>query len=66
MARILAAGPDAVKPEKLFLLWNVADGIYRRITPAEDQFTLEQVLECDFHEMTKREYLKPILALIAD
>ena len=64
--RVVAAGPDVVKPEKLFLLWNVADLTYRRITPAEDQFTLEQVLECDLYEMTKREYLKPILAMIAD
>ena len=66
VARVVAAGPEIVKPEKLFMLWNVADLMYRRSTPVEDQFTMEQVLECDLFEMTKREYLKPILAMVPE
>jgi hypothetical protein len=40
----LMATPDA-KPEKVFLLWNVADCLYRQQTPAADQWSLEQLME---------------------
>ncbi|MBA3684285.1 MAG: hypothetical protein H0W72_03485 [Planctomycetes bacterium] len=64
--RVVALGPERAKPEKLFLLWNVADGLYRDKTPAEDQWSLEQLMEADLQDMKKRAYLQPILRLIAE
>ena len=58
--------PGAAKPEKLFLLWNVADHLYREKTPREDQWTLEQLLEADLQDMLKRPYLAPILRTVTD
>ncbi len=66
VARLVSLGVAAVKPEKLFLVWNAADWIYRRQLPAEKQWTLEQMMEADLHDMQKRSYLAPILAQIAD
>jgi hypothetical protein len=59
--RLVAMGPEAAPPAKLFLLWNAADAIYRRITPADEQFSIEQIMQADLAEMQKRPYLDPIL-----
>lgn len=63
--RLVALGP-AAKPAKLFLLWNAADHIYRRQTPADDQRSLAELMAYDLHEMSGRDYLKPIIERIAD
>lgn len=62
----LAAQGAAAKPAKLALLWQVADAIYRRQTPAAEQWTVEQMMEADFQEMKKRPYLEPILRQVAE
>jgi hypothetical protein len=64
--RLVEAGPEVAKPGKLFLLWWVADGIYRRTVPADQQWSVEQILESDLQEMLKRPYLKPILDRVVD
>ncbi len=64
--RLIDLGAGKAKPEKLFLLWNVADALYRAKTPAEDQWTLEQLMEADLQEMKKRAYLAPILRQISE
>lgn len=64
--RLIGLGPEGAKPAKLFLLWNVADTFYRRQTPTEDQWSLEELMEYDLQEMKKREYLRPILDKIRD
>ncbi len=61
----LIAAPD-IKPEKLFLLWNVADHLYRQKTPATDQWSLETLMEADLQEMKKREWMAPLLGMIAE
>jgi phosphoribosyl-ATP pyrophosphohydrolase len=65
-ARLVALNLDQVKPAKLFLFWNVADTLYRAMTPADQQFTLEQIMETDLHEMRKRPYLEPVLRAVAE
>ena len=64
--RLVGMAPGAAKPEKLFLLWNVADHLYREKTPATDQWSLDQLMEADLQEMTKRAYLAPILRSVVD
>jgi hypothetical protein len=64
--RLVAQGPEAARPDKLFLLWNVADHLYRSRTPDEDQWSLEQVMEADLQDMMKRSYLAPILRQVAE
>ncbi len=64
--RLAAFAADKIKPEKLFLLWNVADGLYREKTPKEDQWSLDQLMEADLQDMMKRAYLEPILREIVD
>ncbi len=64
--RLAGLAPEAVKPEKLFLMWNVADRIYRMRTPVDKQWSLEQLMEADLQEMLKRPYLEPILAAVTD
>lgn len=63
--RLVAVGPTA-KPAKLFLLWNVADSIYRHQTPADEQRSLAELMAYDLHEMSGRDYLKPIIGRITD
>jgi|GEM_PF-3051105 len=63
--RLVSQGEQA-RPDKLFLLWNVADHLYRAHTPSEDQWSLEQLMEADLQDMKKRTYLAPILARILD
>ena len=63
--RLVGLG-TAAKPAKLFLLWNVADSIYRRQTPADEQRSLAELMAYDFHEMSGRDYLKPIIERIPD
>jgi phosphoribosyl-ATP pyrophosphohydrolase len=64
--RLVGLGPDAAKPEKLFLLWLVADRIYRRTTPQDQQWSIEQLMEADLQDMKKKTYLHPVLAAIKD
>ena len=64
--RLIGLGADHIKPEKLFLVWNAADWIYRRQTPAEKQWSLEQLMEADLHDMKKRSYLVPIIDKITE
>lgn len=66
VARLVAAGPAVARPAKLFLLWNAADLIYRRQTPADQQRSLEELMAYDFHDMQSRGYLKPIIDRIRD
>ena len=66
LERILAMAPEAVKPEKLFLVWNAADWIYRRQTPEDKQWSLEQLMEADLQDMKKRWYLGPIIAEVTE
>jgi phosphoribosyl-ATP pyrophosphohydrolase len=63
--RLVAVGP-AAKPGKLFLLWNVADSIYRHQTPADGQRSLAELMDYDLHEMSGRDYLKPIIERITN
>ncbi len=64
--RLLALGAEGAKPEKLFLLWNSADHIYRRITPADDQRSLDELMAYDLHEMSQRVWMGPLLKQIVD
>ena len=64
--RLVGMAPGAAKPEKLFLLWNVADHLYREKTPVADQWSLEDLMEADLQEMIKRAYLAPILCAVVD
>jgi hypothetical protein len=47
-------------------VWNAADWIYRRQTPADKQWSLEQLMEADLHDMKKRSYLVPIIDKITE
>ena len=64
--RLVGLGAGVAKPEKLFLLWNAADWIYRRQTKPDSQWSLEQLMEADLQDMKKRPYLEPILQQIQD
>jgi hypothetical protein len=64
--RLVTLGPAEAKPVKLFLLWNVADLIYRRQTPRDDQRSMSELMDYDLHEMRSRDYLKPIIDRIRD
>jgi hypothetical protein len=59
--RLVALGSAQAKPEKLFLLWLVADRLYRLQTKPDQQWSLEQLMEADLQEMLKRPYLKPFI-----
>ncbi len=59
--RLAELGPDQAKPAKLYLLWWVADLLYRRLTPGDRQWSLEQIMEYDLQEMKKRPYLQAVL-----
>lgn len=61
----LMTAPEA-KPEKLFLLWNVADHLYRQKTPADDQWSLETLMEADLQDMKKRSWMAPLLGMIPE
>ena len=62
--RLVALGPGAAPPDKLFMLWNAADWIYRRSVPAEQQWSIDQLMAADLAEMRKRSYLLPIIAMV--
>lgn len=64
--RLVEGGPAKAKAHKLFLLWNVADRIYRTQKPADKQWSLEELMEADLQEMKKRPYLEPILREISE
>jgi phosphoribosyl-ATP pyrophosphohydrolase len=63
--RLVSQGVEFARPDKVFLLWNVADHLYRTRTRAEDQWSLEQLMEADLQDMKKRTYLEPILRQIS-
>jgi phosphoribosyl-ATP pyrophosphohydrolase len=64
--RLVALGAEQAKPAKLFLLWNVADHIYRRQTRIDQQWSMEQLMEADLQDMKKRDYLEPILRMVGE
>jgi hypothetical protein len=66
VGRLVALGPEQAKPSKLFLLWLIADRIYRAQTPPDKQWSLEQLLEADLQDMKKRPYLEPILRMVPE
>ena len=66
VTRLTDLGPERAKPEKLFLLWNVADYLYRSSKPSAEQWSLEQLMEADLQDMKKRAYLAPILREIGE
>ena len=59
--RLVALGAAQARPEKLFLLWLVADRLYRLQTAPDQQWSLEQLMEADLQEMRKRPYLRPFI-----
>lgn len=64
--RLVAIGPEAAKPEKLFLLWCCSHLIYRRVADPDTLISLESLMEIDLQDMKKRDYLRGILTEIAD
>lgn len=63
--RLAGLSPELAKPQKLFLLWNVADGIHRA-QQRDDAWPLESIMEADLQDMKKRPYLAPILREIQE
>lgn len=66
IARLAELGPQGARPAKLFLLWNVADRIYRRQTPPGAQRSVEELMAYDLNEMRSRDYLLPLIERITD
>lgn len=66
VTRLTALGAEQAKPEKLFLLWNVADHLYRTQKSSDEQWSIDQLMEADFQDMKKRAYLAPILREITE
>ncbi|TVR47532.1 MAG: hypothetical protein EA402_01150 [Planctomycetota bacterium] len=64
--RLVALGGQAAPLKKVFLIWCVADGLYRQQTPPAQQRSLEEVMEIDLQDMKKRDYLLPILTQVSD
>jgi phosphoribosyl-ATP pyrophosphohydrolase len=62
--RLIALDPAQAKPQKLFLLWWAARRIYEAQTPADDQISIEMLMEVDLQDMKKRPYLEPVLAKV--
>ena len=62
--RLVAQG-EAAKPAKCFLLWHVADRLYRASVPAEKQWSIAAMMDYDLADMKKRPYLEPILRATA-
>jgi phosphoribosyl-ATP pyrophosphohydrolase len=58
--RMVALGEQA-KPGKLFLLWHVADRLYREANKPDQQWSIEQMMEYDLADMKKRSYLAPLI-----
>jgi hypothetical protein len=56
----------AMGAAKLFLCWQAGDRIYRRGTPPDKQWSVEQILESDYQEMCKKTYLEPLLRMVRD
>jgi phosphoribosyl-ATP pyrophosphohydrolase len=65
-ARLAGIAPSDAKPAKLFLLWRVADRLYRSLTPPDKQWSIEQLMEADLQEMKKRPYFEPILRMVPE
>ena len=64
--RIVELGVEKVKPQKLFMLWLIADRIYREITPVDKQWSIDQIMDADLADMKKRSYLGPVLNAVAE
>ncbi|MFW5844998.1 MAG: hypothetical protein ACOCXJ_02100 [Planctomycetota bacterium] len=63
--RLVGLG-EAAKPQKMVLLWHVADRLYRQATDPDQQWSIEQMMDYDLADMKKRPYLEPILRQTAD
>lgn len=59
--QVVARGSEHVAPSKLFLLWHVADQLYRDQTSQEQQRSHQELAAYDLADMRKRWYLAPIL-----
>ncbi len=64
--RLVALGAEKVKPQKLFMLWLIADRIYRDVTPRDKQWSIDQIMDADLADMKKREYLGPVLKAVPE
>lgn len=64
--RLVALGGQQAAANKVFLLWCVADSLYRQVTPPERQRSLEEIMEVDLQDMKKRSYLAPVIAAVAE
>ena len=64
--RLVALGADGVKVEKLYMLWLVADRIYREVTPQDKQWSIDQIMDADLGDMKKRTYLLPVLNAVTE
>ena len=64
--RLVALGAEQVKVEKLYMLWLVADRIYRDVTPQEKQWSIDQIMDADLADMKKRSYLGPVLTAVSE
>ena len=64
--RLVALGAEQVKVEKLYMLWLVADRIYRDVTPVEKQWSIDQIMDADLADMKKRTYLGPVLTAVSE
>lgn len=65
-AKLVAAGPEVAKPQKLFLLWCAMDNHYRHCALFPEKWSIEQIMETDLHEMKTRSYLRPILEEVGE
>ena len=59
--RLIALPVEKAKPEKLFMLWMVADYIYRDTVAPDDQFDMSTIMQADLADMEKRAYLQPLI-----
>lgn len=66
VARLVGAGVAGAPPAKLFFAWLIADALYRRATPPEQQRSLGEIMAYDIGQMQRRDYLRPLLATITD
>lgn len=66
VTRLAGLDPATAPPRKVFLLWNVADRLYRAKTPPDDQWSLEQLMEADLQDMKKRAYLVPVIERVSE
>ena len=59
--RLVGLGADQAKPEKCFLIWHMADQLYRSSDRFKNKWSIEEIMEADYQDMLKRSYLKPVI-----